>query len=356
MSERKARWAMWSIGNIANRVIVELRESEVYDIAAVISSNKDKAQKFIDDNGLKEAVAYDNIEDVLKRDDIDIVYIASPPWLHKEQCCQVMNAGKGVLVEKPMVLCAQDAKDIFACAEKNNVFCAEGVWSNYFPNMKKMHEWIDTGRIGEPVEVISTFGFPMVELGMDRRNIDMSRWGNRLSAGGGTLLQFGCYCVNFALNVFKTAPEKIVGITERIDCKDGPDQNTAVILTWDGGKKRAMLSCSFDARTVSESRVSGTKGEITVGTPFFAGFDAKLFTQKSPFGPDGLHWWTDLEESFHDDYKAKMREGFKYQFEAVSQYVLDGKTESPEVSHQYSIDLATTIERIRKEIGLWDEE
>ena len=130
MSERKARWAIWSVGNIANRVIIEMREATEYDVAAVCSSNINKAQKFIEDNGLSEAKAYDDIKEVLKREDIDIVYIASPPWLHVEHCCQVMESGKAVLCEKPMTLNYQDAVDIAYCARKNHVFCAEGIWSN----------------------------------------------------------------------------------------------------------------------------------------------------------------------------------------------------------------------------------
>ena len=70
------------------------------------------------------------IKEVLKREDIDIVYIASPPWLHVEHCCQVMESGKAVLCEKPMTLNYQDAVDIAYCARKNHVFCAEGIWSS----------------------------------------------------------------------------------------------------------------------------------------------------------------------------------------------------------------------------------
>lgn len=343
MSERKARWAIWSVGNIANRVIVEMREAAEYDVAAVCSSNINKAQKFIEDNGLSEAKAYDDIKEVLKREDIDIVYIASPPWLHVEHCCQVMESGKAVLCEKPMTLNYQDAVDIAYCARKNHVFCAEGIWSNYFPAVKKMREWIGEGRIGNVVEIITTFGFPMCEIGNPS---DMSHWGNKMSSGGGALSQFGCYNVNLSQYVYGQKPEEILGKSQRLPFEDGSDVNTAFILSYDGGARHSMVSCSWDARTVSDSRISGTKGEIVIGRPFFAPFRAELYTHKDHF------WYNDLEETFEDPYGATGREGFKYQFDAVSKYVTEGRTEAEEVPLQYSLDLAYTMEQIRKTLKM----
>lgn len=344
MSERKARWAMWSLGSIANRVIVEMREADTYEIAAVCSSKREKAQDFINANGLSEAQAYDDITEVLKREDIDIVYIASPPWLHVEQCCQVMNAGKGVLCEKPMTLNYQDAVAIADCAKKNKVFCAEGIWTNYFPVMKKMREWIKEGRIGDPVEVITTFGFPMVELGANPE--DTSHWGNRMSGGGGALSQFGCYNVNLSQYVYGQLPEEIMGKSQILPIEDGSDANTAFVLSYEGGKQHTLVSCSWDARTVSDSRISGKTGEIVIGRPFFAPFKAELFTHKGHF------WYNDLDETFTDPYGETGREGFKYQFDTVSRYVVEGKLESEEVPLQYSLDLANTMERIRKTLKM----
>lgn len=345
MSARKARWALWSVGAITNRVIVEMREADAYEIAAVVSSKKEKAQKFIDDNGLSKATAYDNIDDVLSSPDIDIVYIASPPWLHVEQACKAMDAGKAVLVEKPMANTPAEVKEIFECAKKNNVFCVEGVWTNYFPAMKKVKEWIEAGKIGRPVEVITTFGTVITAFGVDPANPE--HWGTRVSSGGGTLMQFGPYNVNLSQYVYGKAPEKILGVTNRIPGDDGADLETVILMSYDDAASHTLMSCSWEAKTMSDSRISGTAGEITIGKPFFCPYDAVLYENKwtNP-------WCTDLSEEFHDDYAAKGREGFKYQFDAVSQYVVDGLKESPEVPASYSIMLAETLERIRKELGM----
>lgn len=340
MNQRKVRWAMWSLGKIAKRVIKEMKQADTYEIVAICSSNLEKAQKFIEENGLTEAKAYTDINEILERNDVDVVYVASPPWLHKEQCFRILNAGKGCLVEKPMTQNVQDAMEIFECARKNNVFCAEGVWSNYFPAMRKAKEWIKEGRVGEVVEVIATFGCPITTFGVNVN--DKYHWGNNLSQGGGALSQFGCYSVNLAQFVYEQLPEKIVGVSERILREDGGDLNSGVILSYEGASKRAMLSCSWTARTQSVARISGTKGEILIGNPFFCPYHASLYTHQEHL------WYNDLEEIFDDPYETKGYEGFKYQFDSVSKYILEGKTESDDVPYKHSIELAETMERIRK--------
>ncbi len=340
---KKCRWAMWSIGRIAKRVVKEMRQADTYEIVAICSSNLEKAQKFIDENELTEATAYTDINEILKRDDVDIVYVASPPWLHKEQCCQIMNAGKACLVEKPMTQNAQDAIEIFECAKKNNVFCAEGIWTNYFPAMKKAKEWMQEGRIGEVVEVIATFGCPIETFGNSVNNTN--HWGNNLSSGGGSLSQFGCYTVNLAQFVYNQLPEKILGITETLPREDGADLNSSFIFSYECASKHAMLSSSWTARTQSVARISGTKGEILIGNPFFAPYHASLYIHKEHI------WYNDLEETFDDPYEKEGYEGFKYQFDEVSQYVVSGQKESKEVTYKHSIELAQTMENLRKTLG-----
>ena len=49
-----------------------------------------------------DAVLYDNIDDLLARDDIDAVYIASPVICHERQALAAAKAGKNILIEKPI--------------------------------------------------------------------------------------------------------------------------------------------------------------------------------------------------------------------------------------------------------------
>jgi dihydrodiol dehydrogenase / D-xylose 1-dehydrogenase (NADP) len=352
LRKRKAKWAMWSIGNIARRVVIEMTESDKLDIVAICSSSIEKAQAFIDEYQLTNAMPYDHIDDVLLRDDIDIVYISSPPHLHKDHCCKCLDAGKNVLCEKPLATSAQDAIEIFECAKKNKKFMAEGIWTNYFPAMKKANQWIEEGRIGEVVEVVSTFGIqpPFDIEGALKSPQGTAAWGLNISTGGGAFAQLGCYCVNLAQFVYGKQPENIHGFAETVNVPDGADLNMAAVLSYTGGKQRALISSSFQAITMSKSVISGTLGNIEIGNPFFAPFNLELFNN------NGHPFFNESTDQFYDSYVETGREGFKYQFDAVSEYVVEGRTESPEVPYDYSIKLATTMQAIRETVGLENNE
>jgi dihydrodiol dehydrogenase / D-xylose 1-dehydrogenase (NADP) len=344
--DRKARWAMWSVGNIARRVVIEMTESDKLDVVAICSSSIEKGQSFIDEFNITSAKPYNNIDDVLSRDDVDVVYISSPPHVHKEQSCKCLNAGKNVLCEKPLTTNAKDAVEIFECAKKNKKFMVEGIWTNYFPAMKKVKQWINEGKIGEVVEVISTFGLSPSAGGAAMKAARVPTWGLKISNGGGSFSQLGCYCVNLAQFVYGKRPESIHGFAEKINIPDGADVNTGAVLSYTGGKQHALISSSLKAITMSKSVISGVLGNIEIGNPFFAPFYADLFNNK------GNTYRNEITEQFVDPYAEKKREGFKYQFDAVSEYVVEGMTEAPEVPYDYSIQLATTMQAIKETVGI----
>ena len=225
---------------------------------------------------------------------------------------------------------------------------AEGIWTNYFPAMKKAKQWINEGKIGEVVEVVSTFGIKssVGEAAMEATKGGAAEWGLKLSTGGGSFAQLGCYCVNLAQFVYGKHPESIHGFAEIINIPDGADLNMGAVLSYTGGKQRALISSSFRAVTMSKSVISGILGNIEIGNPFFAPYYADLFNNK------GNIFRNEITEQFADPYAEKQREGFKYQFDAVSEYVVDGMTEAPEVPYDHSIQLATTMQAIKETVGL----
>ena len=110
-----------------------------------------------------------------------------------------------------------------------------------------------------------------------------------------------------------------------------------------------MEYCPFDEDLVL-CDPSGPSGKVvTVKAVSYTHLDVykrQLYTHKDHF------WYNDLEETFEDPYGGTGREGFKYQFDAVSKYVTEGRTEAEEVPLQYSLDLAYTMEQIRKTLKM----
>jgi Oxidoreductase family, NAD-binding Rossmann fold len=96
------RWGILGSGWIAERFIESVRAHTKQDILAVGSRSKDRAKEFASRMALKQA--YGDYEEFVAADDLDVIYVATPHNLHHEGVTLALNAGKHVLVEKPIAL------------------------------------------------------------------------------------------------------------------------------------------------------------------------------------------------------------------------------------------------------------
>ena len=92
---------------------------------------------------------YDDYRQLLDRDDIDMVDICTPEFLHGEQVVAAANAGKHILCEKPMANSLEDADAMIAAAKRNNVKLMIGHSRRFTARYRAIREAIERGEIGE---------------------------------------------------------------------------------------------------------------------------------------------------------------------------------------------------------------
>jgi predicted dehydrogenase len=96
----------------------------------------------------------DNVEDVellLARPDVDIVYIATPPFLHYEQSLRALKAGKHVICEKPLALTLNEADELLATARAGNRLMVTNLMQRYNELYETVHQLIDRRVLGDPL-------------------------------------------------------------------------------------------------------------------------------------------------------------------------------------------------------------
>ena len=98
---KKTRWGLLGAGNLLNRWMKGFQQVEDAEIAAISSRTPETAQKMADRFGIATVLSY---EEILKRHDIDIMYIPVPHSLHKELAIRAMEAGFPVLVRSSSFL------------------------------------------------------------------------------------------------------------------------------------------------------------------------------------------------------------------------------------------------------------
>jgi len=93
-----------------------------------------------------------DVEDVdvlIARQDVDLVYIATPPFLHFQQAKAALSAGKHVICEKPLALAVEEAAELIALAKENNLLCVANLMQRYNP-MYELVQWlVDSKVLGE---------------------------------------------------------------------------------------------------------------------------------------------------------------------------------------------------------------
>src|SRR5437016_2698721 len=128
---KRVGWGVVGCSDIVERRAAEaIRQSGQSDLVAFQSRDKARAQVFASRFGA--ASAYDDLERLLGDDRIVVVYVATEVDRHAELTIAAANAGKHVLVEKPMALTTDECRAMIAAAERNGVRLAVAYYARFF--------------------------------------------------------------------------------------------------------------------------------------------------------------------------------------------------------------------------------
>ena len=101
--------------------------------------------------------AYTSLETLLAQSDVDAVYIATPVFCHKEQVMKVAEAGKHILLEKPMGLTSKEGEEMISFCQERNVNLGVGFMMRFHDAHQKIKKLIESGSIGEVVSAYAKF-------------------------------------------------------------------------------------------------------------------------------------------------------------------------------------------------------
>lgn len=291
MNTNHCRWGILGAAFIARKNWQAIRDAGNATLVAVASRDLSRAQSFIDEcqSSAPHAVAPEAMNDynaLLARTDIDAVYIPLPTGLRKEWVIRAAEAGKHVLVEKPVGVNAADVAEIIAACEKHGVQFMDGVMFMHGRRLKHLRGVVD--RDVGPVRHISTqFSF-MSDDEFQRSNI---RAHGKLEPLG-CLGDLGWYCLRFTLWAMNYAtPVEVTGrihsqTQQTADSSPVPLEFSGTLTFADGAN--ASFYCSFTTANAQWAIVSGGKGLLQVSDfvlPFH-GSQTKYSLTRSEFELD----------------------------------------------------------------------
>lgn len=116
-------------------------------LVAVYHRDLDKAKAIASTHDIPHAC--DRLEDILALPDVAAVSISTPPFLHYEMAKKALQAGKHVLLEKPMTLSADEARELYHLASANGVVAVMDFEFRFIPAWQLFAEYLAEGYVGQ---------------------------------------------------------------------------------------------------------------------------------------------------------------------------------------------------------------
>lgn len=252
--DRTVGYAVIGLGHIAQvAVLPAFRHArENSRLSALVSGDSRKRKALGQQYGVP-AFRYEDLDDVLARDDVDAVYIALPNTLHEECAIRAARAGVHVLTEKPMATSEEACRRMIDAADENDVRLMVAYRLHFDPANLETVALIRSGRIGEPRFFTSEFSY-QVKAGNIRTDAGM---------GGGAIWDLGPYCVNAARYLFGAEPTEVFALeaAARDERFRGVPEGWSVVLRFPD-ERLATFTCSFGAAPTGAYRVAGSKGDV----------------------------------------------------------------------------------------------
>jgi predicted dehydrogenase len=254
---RKVRWGVLGAADIAlKKVIPAMQRGAWSEIAAIASRDLVKAQQAARDLGIPKA--YGSYEELLADPEIEAVYNPLPNHLHVLWSVRCAQAGKHVLCEKPLVLNAAEARQLQRAQIRAGVKMGEAFMVRTHPQWLRTRELIRAGHIGDLHAIQGFFSY----FNRDPANIR-----NVVAAGGGALLDIGCYPINTSRFIFGEEPRRVMALVER-DPDMHIDRLASGILDFPSGP--SAFTCGTQLVPYQRMHFFGTKGRIEIEIPFNA--------------------------------------------------------------------------------------
>jgi predicted dehydrogenase len=251
------RWGVLGAAKIAvEKVIPAMQKGEWSEVVGVASRDAATAARVASELGIEKS--YGSYEELLSDPSIEAVYNPLPNHLHVPWTLKAAEAGKHVLCEKPIAMNAGEARLLIDARARWGVKIQEAFMVRTHPQWEAARELVRAGRVGELRSVEAFFSY---------FNRDPSNIRNIPSAGGGALMDIGCYPIQISRFVYGAEPLRVLGLVER-DPEMKTDRLTSAILEFEAG--RATFTCSTQLAAHQRVELIGTRGRVEIEIPFNA--------------------------------------------------------------------------------------
>ncbi|MCE2526165.1 MAG: Gfo/Idh/MocA family oxidoreductase [Actinomycetia bacterium] len=314
------RWGLLSTARINDRIVEAVEMSERSEITAIASRSEGRACSYAQSNGIP--LSFGSYEEMLSSDEVDIVYISLPNWLHVPWGVNTARSGKHALIEKPVAIYPGEIERLRQAAGENGVIVQEASMMRFHPQTALLRRLVSEGAIGTPRWAQGTFSFTLLytdDIRLDAR-------------GGGSVWDLGCYPVTLFQAVLQRRPIEVEGFIRRAGRP--ADMTFAAQIHYEGGVMGQFVT-SMEALPSWSGEFVGSRGRIRISYPWLSQVElastVEVVTQSSEVaalsksGEDNRAFGDEADNQVSDLHTFEGSNAYFEEVKAMERMILDGE-------------------------------
>lgn len=301
-------------GRIANRFATDAWQKLDVKLGPVYNPNSKSAKEF----ALRYDLAFGTSDWSAFTEQIDAAYIAAPQQTHGGYIRRLLEDGKHILCEKPMVLKRQEAEEFFLTAREKKLVLMEAIKTAYSPGFTALLELVKEGKIGEVRDVEACF---TRLANPSSREMTDRQW-------GGSMTELGTYVCFAVLRILGCDYEKLQFAVQHN--KQGIDIFTKAFFTYKDSARTGLSKAGLGVKSEGALIISGTQGYILVEAPWW-------LTKHMEIHYEDPNRWDEYDYPFEGN-------GLQYELEYFLKRIRGQQPENAD-AEQESIELAGIMEQ-----------
>jgi UDP-N-acetyl-2-amino-2-deoxyglucuronate dehydrogenase len=252
---KKLGFGIIGMGNISTFHAKCIQHIDTCELIAVCSRSEDKAKKAAQEY---DVPYYANYVDLISRNDIDVISICTPSGMHLEPALAAAQAGKHVLVEKPIEITLERADQIIKACQKANVKLAVIFQNRFGKAAKRLRDAVQQGLLGKLI-----LGDAYIKWHRTQEYYDTGGWRGTLKGdGGGALINQSIHTIDllqWIMGPVKAVYGKVATSTHQIE---GEDLGLALLTFENGAMGIIEGSTSIYPGFPERLEIHGEKGSV----------------------------------------------------------------------------------------------
>ncbi|WP_067729061.1 Gfo/Idh/MocA family protein [Oceanobacillus damuensis] len=251
-------FAIVGCGFIAKKHAKAIQDVENANLVAVSDKLPTAMEPYVKEYGVE---AYEDLDEMLLREDIDVISVCTPTGLHAPLAIKVANANKHVILEKPIAMTLEETDKIIEACDRNEVKLSIVHPNRFRPVVKELRKLLDQNLLGK-----ISHANAIVNWNRNQEYYDQALWRGTKEFDGGALMNQAIHNLDLLL-WFMGEPEQIFSMeATRLRKIEAEDVSTGVIRFESGALGLVEASTTAYGQNFEESiTLFGEKGTVKIG-------------------------------------------------------------------------------------------